>query len=260
MVFLSLGIILVSCESPSDNTIEGFTENELQIQSFSVSPDTLELISNENENIESLINIHARFSSPERIEFPLYAYVQDVVSSEIYGTFTIPARHLTAFDLNYETTLTLPEAGFLELSVVLQVPIVNGQQLRAEKKLLALSGENAPPQILDIAYPDTAQIPANGQNAIGFFAQADDPQGITDIQGVFMDIYVKTTKELNGQLVLLDNGDLANGDQTARDGIFTAVVGLTPTTPARTLVLHFYALDRQGLSSDTTVTEFTLIR
>lgn len=260
LVFIAALALFIRCNNPSGNQVDGFSPSELQIRSFNVSPDTLELFDSEAELVSTNFSIQATFDAPERLEFPLYAYIQDVVSSEIYGSFTIAPRNLSAFNLNFEAEVELPKAGFLELSVVLQAPIVNGQQLRAEKRVIAQSGENTPPEILEIAYPDTAQIPATGQNPVGFFARATDPQGLNDVQGVYMDIFTKSTMNFEGQLVMLDNGDPANGDQTARDGIFTTVVGLTPTSTPRTFLLYFYALDRQGLSSDTTITEFTTIR
>jgi hypothetical protein len=251
---------LQACSNPSTTNQDGFSSNELTILSFDVSPDTLLLLDNTAEISEIGFTATATFENSERLSFPLFIYVEDQVSGEIYNTYEISEQSLNNEALVFNGILSLPRAGLLDLIVVLQSSMTTGSFLRAEQSVVAKSAVNEPPELLEIVYPATATIPSSGQNAVGFFALATDPQGPNDILGVYMDIYTQSTQNFDGQLVLLDNGDSANGDEIAGDGIYTAVVGLTPTSTPRTFDLYTYVIDRQGLSSDTLKSEFTTQR
>lgn len=263
-ILVALAILLIAliqaCSNPSTTNQDGFSSNELTILSFDVSPDTLLLLDNEAEIAEIGFTATALFQHAERLSFPLYLYVEDQASGQIYNTYEVLEQSLSNQVLSFNGIISLPRAGLLDLRIVLQSSMSSGGSLRAEQSIIAKSATNDAPILLEIVYPATATIPASGQNAVGFFARATDPQGPNDILGVYMDIYTQSTQNFDGQLVLLDNGDSANGDQLAGDGIYTAVVGLTPTSTPRTFDLYTYVIDRQGLSSDTLKTEFTTQR
>jgi|GEM_PF-7051677 hypothetical protein len=249
-----------ACTGPSTTNQDGFSSNELVIRSFVVSPDTLLLLDNSAEISEIGFSATATFENADRLAFPLFIYVEDQASGDIYNSYEVTEASLNDQSVTFNGIMTLPKAGLIDLRVVLQSSMSSGSFLRAEQSVLAKSATNEPPVLLEIVYPATATIPATGQNAVGFFAQASDPQGVNDILGVYMDIFTKSTQNFDGQLVLLDNGNPANGDQIAGDGIYTAVVGLTPTSTPRTFELYTYVIDRQGLSSDTLKSEFTTLR
>lgn len=252
--------LFYACSNPSTTNLDGFSSDELTIISFDVSPDTLVVIENEEDFTEVSFSVTAEFENEHRLVSPLFIYVEDQVTGEVYNNYEITNLALQGGTFSFNNTMTLPNAGLLELNVIMQSSAESGHNLRAEQRILAKSETNDPPVLLETIYPDTATVPIVGQNAVGFFARASDPQGANDIQGVYMDIFTKSTQSFDGQLVLLDNGNAANGDQVAGDGIYTAVVGLTPTSTPRTFELYTYVIDRQGLSSDTLKSEFTTVR
>lgn len=252
--------LIFACSNPSTSNLDGFSSDELTIISFDVSPDTLVVIENEEDFTDVNFSVAAEFENEQRLATPLFIYVEDQVTGDVYNSYEIVSLDLSDGKLMFNGAMRLPKAGLLELNVIMQSSVSSGNSLRAEQSILAKSQTNEPPVLLETVYPATATIPVVGQNAVGFFAQASDPQGASDIQGVYMDIFTKSTQNFDGQLVLLDNGNPANGDQVAGDGIYTTVVGLTPTSTPRTFELYTYVIDRQGLSSDTLKSEFTTIR
>lgn len=58
---------------------------------------------------------------------------------------------------------------------------------------------------------------------------------------------------------MLDDGDEQNsGDEEAGDGVFTRAFSIGPNNQPETYDIRAYALDRQGLSSDTISSTLTI--
>lgn len=257
-IWVLLVSYLFACSGPSEINSGAFAADETQILTISITPDTLNLLG-DGDFSDVGFSLLADFNRTDRLAFPLFAQVFDLSTNQNLSLFEIDANRLNDKQVRFNGIVRIPNASFIDLNIQLNAPLQNGDQLRAEKRIIALGGENFPPEILEISYPDTAIVPNSGQNVIGFLARATDPQGLSDIPAVYVDIFTESSMNQDGQLTLLDNGSDENGDAEAGDGVFTAVVGLTPSSTPRTFLLRWYALDRQGLSSDTLETRFTTI-
>jgi hypothetical protein len=253
-------IYFFGCEGPVEQSQPGFNAAEAFVSSYSISPDTLNLIAGDDGSLNGLFTLRATIEQADQVQFPAYIILSDNLDTSVLATYEVPESQLNGKELIFNGELSLNELSSITANVQLQLLLKNGVEIRAERLLTARSGENSAPSILDVAYPDTARIPDSGQLLVPFVAQATDPEGLGDIPVVYMDIFTKGSTTQDGQLLLRDDGSAASGDQQANDGLYTAVIGLTPSSNPRTFELHWYVLDRQGLSSDTLITEFTTIR
>jgi hypothetical protein len=80
----------------------------------------------------------------------------------------------------------------------------------------------------------------------------------SNISSVFCDIIASDGKKLNNSpLLLLDNGNPANGDQTAGDNRFTNRFPLSQQNPIGAYRINFYVIDRESTTKLAAVQQFT---
>jgi hypothetical protein len=80
----------------------------------------------------------------------------------------------------------------------------------------------------------------------------------SNISSVFCDIIASDGKKLNNNPVfLLDNGNAANGDQTAGDNRFTNRFPLSQQNPIGAYRINFYVTNRAGTTKLAAVQQFT---
>jgi hypothetical protein len=80
----------------------------------------------------------------------------------------------------------------------------------------------------------------------------------SNISSVFCDIIASDGKKLNNNPVfLLDNGNAANGDQTAGDNRFTNRFPLSQQNPIGAYRINFYVIDRESTTKLAAVQQFT---
>ncbi|MDO8550366.1 MAG: hypothetical protein Q7S39_09485 [Ignavibacteria bacterium] len=127
--------------------------------------------------------------------------------------------------------------GVTKLAAIQQFTYDNGQN-------------NVAPVISNLAAPDTVSI-GTDTTFILITINADDPNGLNDIEFVFFNSFIPPNGNPSSQNPIGMYDDGTNGDQTGDDGIFSRIVILPPTgVTLGTYRWEFQAKDRGGLLSN----------
>ncbi len=119
---------------------------------------------------------------------------------------------------------------------------------------------NLPPVISNLVIPSAV---SRGNN-FSFSLKADDPNGVSDIQAVFYKLYRPDgTLVVNSQGIsefpLYDDGNSSvHGDQTAGDGIYSAMLNFPNTQPTGVWKFEFQAKDYGGKLSNVLTQNLTV--
>ncbi len=119
---------------------------------------------------------------------------------------------------------------------------------------------NLPPVINELMIPTTVRY----EQRIVLKARVADPNGLNDISNVYYELYRPDgSKMINSQGIsqfpLFDDGNTQlNGDETARDGIYTVFLTFPAGQPSGQWKFEFYAKDKSNLISDKTIHYLTL--
>lgn len=111
---------------------------------------------------------------------------------------------------------------------------------------------NVPPVISNLSMPSSV---SRGSD-FSFSLKAEDPNGASDIQSIFYKLYRPDgTLVINSQGIsefpLYDDGNsTVHGDQTAGDGIYSAMLNFPATQPTGVWKFEFQAKDRGGMTSN----------
>ena len=147
------------------------------------------------------------------------------------------------------------QAGVYRLSMVAEDQSANvSDSLHAD--LDVVDGElNLPPSLSNPVIPDSLDQFSTADVFISI--QADDPQGLNDIDSVFFQMYPPYHPEPSYQTRLVDDG-LA-GDIAADDGVFTVRMDMSDIlTQGGDYTVRFQATDRGSLESDPVVRKITM--
>ncbi|PIQ60949.1 MAG: hypothetical protein COV99_10105 [Bacteroidetes bacterium CG12_big_fil_rev_8_21_14_0_65_60_17] len=149
--------------------------------------------------------------------------------------------------------VTLPAGTAGSFPVVVTASDARGSVGNKLVGRLDVTGSSAPPEIVDIDMPDTAQRPTAGQPpvTIPIVATVTDPDGRANIARVEVVVNGSVT------LLLCDDGDRgtcnagfgSSGDETAGDGRYTLTIALAAENAAGPNSFTFKAVDRTGLES-----------
>ncbi|AXJ01007.1 hypothetical protein CYPRO_1757 [Cyclonatronum proteinivorum] len=117
-----------------------------------------------------------------------------------------------------------------------------------------------PPEILGFEHPPLVNIPTEGTVSFRFETEVFHPEGQENIELVLLELFDSKGNLLGGEpFSMLDDGDIENsGDLEAGDGIFTRAFFIGPENQPEVYDVRTYALDRQGLSSDTLTSTFII--
>ena len=133
----------------------------------------------------------------------------------------------------------------------------------ATKMVRLFNSANSLPVIKNIIAPDSIE---SGSTVDTLYAVVQDPNGLSDIQGVYFDVTLPNGNPATGNPhAMYDDGGasgVSNGDvdQKAGDGIYTLGISLSPSNPLGTYTFTFYAINRSGASSDSVSHEITIYR
>lgn len=129
-----------------------------------------------------------------------------------------------------------------------------------QRSLIQTGFTTQPPEIQSLAHPSVVLIPTEGTTSFRFLARVVHPEGQENIAAVLLELFDSAGNMLGGEpFTMLDDGDEQNsGDEEAGDGIFTRAFSIGPNNQPETYDVRAYALDRQGLSSDTISSTLTI--
>lgn len=117
--------------------------------------------------------------------------------------------------------------------------------------------KNFPPTLYDPVFPDT--LTEESVEDVFLSIRADDPQGLGDIDTVFLQIYPAFSPVPLFSSTLIDNGNPP--DIEAGDGIFSFWRNLFyDLRISGDYFIRFQAVDKSGLKSPAVVVQFTVIR
>ncbi len=151
--------------------------------------------------------------------------------------------------------LTQSEAGAFRVRV--RALDVAGFESNAREQTLLIVRENEPPLLSNIVAPDTVLLPATGSTLVRMTVDADDPDGLDDIQEVYFRS-LDSSDPLR-RFFLLDDGDSnGSGDAVAGDGTYSIIVQLPSTTTRKTYRFAFQAADTFGDTSATLLHNLTV--
>ena len=152
---------------------------------------------------------------------------------------------------------SVPRSSVGGVNVDVDVTGPNGLPGNAVTRQILLRRHNARPVLSNLSAPDTVVLPPGGSILIPMTVAASDSDGLADIREVFfrsLDSSNPTNK-----FFLLDNGNPANGDVSAGDGVYSIIVQLSESpTVRRTFRFAFQAADGVGDTSLTTIHRLTV--
>ncbi|MCH8556522.1 MAG: hypothetical protein LAT84_01810 [Balneolia bacterium] len=158
-------------------------------------------------------------------------------------------------------TFTVPSNTFQDFTIYVFDETEGGRVSSTFQTQLQLQGfTTQPPQILSFTFPSVVQIPVEGFQPIRFETEVEHPQGQAQIQTVFLALFDTAGNQLGGEpFTMLDDGDEGgSGDLEEGDGIFTRTLEIGPNNQPDTYEVLTWAIDRQGLSSDTLSSTLTI--
>lgn len=148
-----------------------------------------------------------------------------------------------------EINVTIPAGETGVYSVLVYAVDEAGSLSDDVRGMLTVGGTGEPPVLLEVSAPDTVSRPLPGEPAtlLLMTATVTDPDGLANINEV--EFWNVTNPNL--RFPMFDDGRFdESGDETAGDGIYTAVVRIESTNQPTTNTLAFQASDRSGLLSN----------
>lgn len=225
------------------------------VTQFSVSPN--EIVFTQDQGFADTtitITVNASFSQPFNTNVPLVV-IHNKQSNEIVNeqpmTPTDSGNNSYFSEVEISTTTTSFEHYIVNL-------IYDEESGNYAQTFVSVNGfSNAPPVILETYNPPTASLPSAGTKPIAFTAKVTDADGQTTLEGVYLDLISQVTGAVN-QFELFDDGTSGN-DAVANDSTFTVTLEIDPTRQLQSYDIHYFAIDKGGLSSDTIKTTFSIV-
>jgi hypothetical protein len=106
--------------------------------------------------------------------------------------------------------------------------------------------ENKAPEIFNLQMVDSLQLPPQGQfNVTVLRVQANDPQGLTDVDSVYFNSFLPNdSAATNNPFKMFDDG--TSGDSTANDGTYSLTIQIGSNSSTGWYRFYFYARDKVG--------------
>lgn len=118
-------------------------------------------------------------------------------------------------------------------------------------------------EIIDVS---TADYQVTGTSSFDSFTYVVGDSSITiflilnssdNVTRIFCDVIASDGNKINSNpVVLLDNGNVANGDQTARDNRFTNFFALSQQNPVGAYIINYYVVDNLSITKRVAVQKF----
>lgn len=144
------------------------------------------------------------------------------------------------------------------LSVYVHDDNGNGNYAQSNIALNGFSVIN--PVILEADNPASVQRPSTGESLVSFKAKVTDEEGQDTVEGVFLRLISQVSGEVSDSpFSLYDDGTQSSGDHIAGDSIYTVTFPFNSDNQLQTYDIHYYAVDKGGLVSDTVKTTFSIV-
>jgi hypothetical protein len=240
------------CDSPPGDVDP--TRSASQLQSAIVKPDSISF-----RNISSrydttvTISVNATITDLGSESNPSYV-IKNAQDSIVSRGALEPADSADTYQATTDIVLSTSTFTTLYTYIYSDEPSSDGAWIQKKMAVTGLSG--SPPEILWATNPDTVQKPESGDRPVIFRAKVTDPDGQDNISIAAFELI--RNNEVIQIIELFDDGSAQSGDQTARDSVYTQVLSINDSNEAATYDIHYYAVDKAQLVSDTVKTTFTI--
>jgi hypothetical protein len=250
ILFLLIPIFLGGCEKNYNNVVD--SQISYQIESVSSFDNYVYSAS------DSLITISLKVNSSADIKdiyFDIYSSDNNKLNDspvELYDNGVISNGDTTAGDNKYSARFPMSRSYPVGLYTIKYfiTDINNNTKQAAIKSFEYDNNQNdLPPQISDLAAPDTVKV-ADPKSIIFMSVSASDPNGSTDIKEVYFISYRPDGSTSNEKNQMYDDGDDLHGDLKAGDGIYSILIQVTPQNTKGIYKFNFRATDRSNKLSN----------
>lgn len=258
--FLSISILgailFLGCDSTTSPT--EIISNSPQITAISLNPQSFTFAPSDGFKDTTIsLQVQINLENITNDETLRYAIVQKGGNTIFESSFNVSVENGQSYTEDIEiatTTTTIQEYLFYVL-----VDDESGNGNYAESSFMINGFSNDPPQILEANNPSEVRIPT-GNDTLNFVftAKVIDPDGQDNIDRVFIEfINEDGSRLIPSPNILVDNG--LDGDQVASDSVYTIGFSINSSNTPNNRTVQYIAIDRAGLSSDTTETQFNIV-
>ncbi|MCH8567908.1 MAG: hypothetical protein LAT67_06580 [Balneolales bacterium] len=260
VICLSSLILITACDSGPGAT--SFTNNTNLLKQITIQPG--EIVFDPEQTISDTtitVLIRVETAAGETLTAPQFRVERDG-SNQIFREGQLQALPNQSGQYEGSFAFTVPTNTFAELKIFAFDVFEDGKLSNTLNTRLSLTGfASEPPLIEFFNSPDEVVLPAEGDKLLRFESKVTHPQGNSLIEGVFLEIFDSSGSRIGeGPFSMLDDGNTdESGDLEAGDNIFTRVLTVSSTNQPDSFSLFSYAVDRQGLSSDTLFSTMTFV-
>lgn len=263
LLYLILPVLLFAFTQCDDTpgTVDP-TESAPRVQSVDIQPSEIQFRASQGIHDTTVtVNISADIDLPASADtLPRFRLTNVATDSLIKAGKLQPSSGNTfssSFDLQLSTT------DFYSYRLYVFAYDNRGEGNMGYQNLDIRGFSAKPPEILWVDNPDTVSKPSSGQKVVAFRAKVVHPIGQQNIDKVQLDFIKSDGSPLTGTPFQMKDdgmttGDGASGDETARDSVYTRRFYIDNSNTNQTFDVHYWAIDKGGLSSDTVRTKFTI--
>lgn len=153
----------------------------------------------------------------------------------------------SSFARDVDISISAGETGVY--SILVYAVDASGALSDEVRGMLTVGGTGEPPVLVSVSAPDTISRPPPGDppTLLLVTATVTDPDGLGNIN----EVTFWNVSNPNTRFPMFDDGRFdESGDETADDGVYSAVVSIESTNEPATNTLAFQASDRSGLVSN----------
>ncbi|HKJ34117.1 MAG TPA: hypothetical protein VKA34_19960 [Balneolales bacterium] len=266
-----VGVFLLFYACNDSTSISSIHTQQAVLTKASINPQKINFASiNASKDTSVTITLTATVSDTSVLRDHPHYTVSDVQSDSTIarGTLTdfnpATSTYQTTYSLKIKTT-DIAEYQIFIYGIDKQNKMTN--TFRSTVTIYGTTGK--PPVILSVNNPDTVQIPTGSNvNYFDFKAKATDPDGQNNIDSVLVNLVSKNSgKPLNGSpFQLFDDGGTQtignsnSGDVIKGDSVYTRRFQINSSNTPDKFTVSYYAVDKTGLHSDTTVTHLVFVK
>jgi len=250
IVLLLLPIIFIGCEQTFDNIVET-VQNNYQVSSVGPTTDKI------YQPDDSLITITINFSNSSEVTNVFCDVFASDQSKLNLSAFPLLDNGNNSFKNEFPLSAFYPN-GKYDIKYYVKNADESLQQVALASFNYNNGQDNEPPVIANtIIDPDTVVV--NEPTVIFISVEADDPNGMSDIEIVFFIVYRPDSTTNGNRNQMFDDGLIEHGDQIAGDGVYSLVIQVDENNQKGTYRFEFQAIDRSGESSNI-IDHFVLIQ
>lgn len=247
-ILLSL-FVFVSCENIPSDVIET-AEADFKLVSLSAPPEFV--YTQQDSTFETTIE----FSNPQSISRVWFNIITEDGTTMLKQNVAMIGGSITPSEIRgyYGSTILgkgIPTGNYItEYYVEDNVSSGNDKVHKiASHNFLFISGQqNKPPVISNLIAPDSVVVVAP-RSLINLHIKVEDENGLLDLREVYFMVFGPGSTTGN-KVSMFDDGQEANGDDTAGDGFFSRIIEVTPTNTKGEYRFEFEAVDRAGAVSN----------